>query len=146
MDATVDDLIDALDGKRSYIPCIYVLNKIDAISFEELQILEKMPHIVPISGHLEWNFQELYETIWDYLKFIRIYTKPKGQIPDYNEPVILNRKRSTVADFCKKIHKDMLGDLKYAYVWGRSVKHNPQKVGKDHILMDEDIVQLVKNI
>lgn len=40
----------------------------------------------------------------------------------------------------------MLGDLKYAYVWGRSVKHNPQKVGKDHILMDEDIVQLVKNI
>lgn len=56
MDATVDDLIDALDGKRSYIPCIYVLNKIDAISFEELQILEKMPHIVPISGHLEWNF------------------------------------------------------------------------------------------
>lgn len=78
MDAEVDDLIDALDGKRSYIPCIYVLNKIDAISYEELQILEKMPHIVPISGHLEWNFQELYETIWDYLKFIRIYTKPKG--------------------------------------------------------------------
>lgn len=39
MDATVDDLIDALDGNRSYIPCIYLLNKIDAISMEELEIL-----------------------------------------------------------------------------------------------------------
>lgn len=39
MDATVDDLIDTLDGKRVYIPCIYVLNKIDAVSMEELEIL-----------------------------------------------------------------------------------------------------------
>lgn len=78
MDATVDDLIDALDGNRSYIPCIYVLNKIDAISMEELEILNQMPHFVPISGYKSWNFEELYETIWDYLKFIRIYTKPKG--------------------------------------------------------------------
>ena len=77
---TVDELIDALDGKRSYIPCIYVLNKIDAISMEELEILNKMPHFVPVSGHLEWNFEELYETIWDYLDFIRIYTKPKDVI------------------------------------------------------------------
>ena len=39
MDATADDLIDALDGNRAYIPCIYLLNKIDAISMEELEIL-----------------------------------------------------------------------------------------------------------
>lgn len=38
-DASVDDLIDVLDGNRSYIPCIYILNKIDAISMEELNIL-----------------------------------------------------------------------------------------------------------
>jgi len=25
-------------------------------------------------------------------------------------------------------------------VWGMSVKYNPQKVGKDHQLLDEDIV------
>lgn len=31
-----------------------------------------------------------------------------------------------------------------AYVWGASVKHNPQKVGKEHILLDEDVVQIVK--
>jgi len=31
-----------------------------------------------------------------------------------------------------------------AWVWGNSVKHNPQKVGIDHILEDEDVVQIVK--
>ena len=35
--------------------------------------------------------------------------------------------------------------LKYrAIVWGSSVKHNPQKVGKDHVLNDEDVVQILK--
>jgi len=29
-------------------------------------------------------------------------------------------------------------------VWGSSVKHQPQKVGKDHILGDEDVIQIVK--
>ena len=31
-----------------------------------------------------------------------------------------------------------------ALVWGSSVKHNPQKVGKEHKLNDEDVVQIVK--
>ena len=33
-----------------------------------------------------------------------------------------------------------------ALVWGSSVKHNPQKVGKEHILNDEDVVQVVKKL
>lgn len=143
-DATEEDLIDVLESDRRYIPCLYVLNKIDNISFEELKILDKIPHFVPISGREGWNLDELYETIWDYLGFIRVYTKPKGQIPDYNQPVILTRQKSTIEDFCNKIHRGMLAQLKYSFAWGSSVKHNPQKVGKDHVLFDEDIVQLVK--
>jgi ribosome-interacting GTPase 1 len=37
-----------------------------------------------------------------------------------------------------------MDQFKCAYVWGASVKHNPQKVGKEHVLMDEDVVQIVK--
>jgi len=39
-DATVDELIDVIEGNRIYIPCLYVLNKIDAISVEELDLLD----------------------------------------------------------------------------------------------------------
>merc|ERR1712130_27699 len=143
-DATLDDLIDVVEGNRVYTRALYVLNKIDSISMEELDLLDRMPHYVPISAHSEWNFDSLLEKAWEYLDLVRIYTKPKGQIPDYNHPVIMQRDRSTVEDFCNRIHNTLAKQMKYALVWGASAKHNPQKVGKDHQLVDEDIVQIVK--
>ena len=140
----VDDLIDAIEGNRVYIPALYVINKIDQITIEELDLLDQIPNYVLISAHLKWNLDELLEKIWDKLDLMRIYTKPKGQVPDYEEPVILLRKKRTVADFCNKIHRSLLRDLKYAIVWGSSVKIQPQKVGKDHVLNDEDVIQIVK--
>ncbi|XP_075220012.1 GTP-binding protein 128up [Lycorma delicatula] len=145
-DATSDDLIDVIEGNRIYVPCIYLLNKIDQISIEELDIIYKIPHCVPISAHHKWNFDDLLERMWEYLKLIRIYTKPKGQLPDYESPVVLHSERKSVEDFCNKLHRSIAKEFKYALVWGSSVKHQPQKVGKDHILNDEDVVQIVKKV
>ena len=60
-DATVDDLIDAVEGNRVYVPVIYVLNKIDAISIEELDLLYRIPNSVPISAREWWNVDELLD-------------------------------------------------------------------------------------
>jgi len=143
-DATVDELIDVIEGNRVYIPTLYVVNKIDAISMEELDIIDRLPHYVPISAHLDWNLDELLEKIWEYLDLVRIYTKPKGQMPDYSEPVVLNSKHCTVENFCNRLHKDFMKQFKCALVWGSSVKYSPQKVGKDHFLCDEDVIQIIK--
>jgi ribosome-interacting GTPase 1 len=106
--AEVDDLIDVIEGDRKYIPCVYALNKIDEITIEELEILDKIPHYVPICAFKEWNLDELVEKIWEYLDLIRIYTKPKGFKPDYDMPVVCSRLRSTAADFCNRIHRLLL--------------------------------------
>ncbi|KAH9117669.1 hypothetical protein LEN26_012526 [Aphanomyces euteiches] len=143
-DITADEFIDVIEGNRVYIPCLYVLNKIDQLTIEELTIIDQLPHNVLISAHHGWNLDELLEKIWDYCNMIRIYTKPKGKLPDCDAPVILHSANPSVEDFCMRLHKAILKQLKYANVWGQSVKHQPQKVGKEHILMDEDIVQLVK--
>jgi uncharacterized protein len=145
-DATIDQFIDVIEGNRYYIPAIYVLNKIDQLTIEELDIIDQMPHHVPISAHHGWNLDELMETIWDYTKMIRIYTKPKGQIPDYTAPVVLHAQHPTIEEFCIRIHKQILSQFKYAWVWGSSVRHQPMKCGKDHQLSDEDVVQIVKKI
>ena len=132
---------------RVYIPAIYVMNKIDQISIEELDIVSRIPHNCPISAHHSWNLDGLLECIWDHLDLIRLYTKPKGQIPDYNAPVIVRRSpQPTVEAFCNRIHRQMVRKLKYAWVWGSSVKHQPQKIGKDHLLEDEDVIQIVKKV
>ncbi|XP_013402597.1 GTP-binding protein 128up-like isoform X1 [Lingula anatina] len=145
-DATPEDLIDVVEGNRVYIPCIYVLNKIDQISIEELDIIHKVPHTVPISAHHKWNFDDLLEKMWEYLNLVRIYTKPKGQLPDYRSPVVLRSGNTSIEDFCNKLHRTIIKEFKYAIVWGTSVKYQPQKVGKDHILQDEDVVQIVKKV
>jgi len=142
-DATVDAFIDVIEGNRAYIPCVYALNKIDSITMEELDLLDRIPHYVPISAHLEWNLDALLEKSWEYLDLIRVYTKPKGQIPDYNAPVVM-RREPTVEDFCNKIHKGIMRQFKYATIWGSSVKYNPQRCGRDHVLDDEDVVQIIK--
>ncbi|KXJ21850.1 Developmentally-regulated GTP-binding protein 1 [Exaiptasia diaphana] len=145
-DATADDLIDVIEGNRIYIPCVYLMNKIDQISIEELDLIYKIPHAVPISAHHKWNFDDLLEMMWDRLGLIRIYTKPKGQLPDYESPVILRSGGHTVEDFCNQLHKSLMKEFKHAVVWGASVKYSPQKVGKDHVLVDEDVVQIVKKV
>lgn len=42
-----------------------------------------------------------------------------------------------------QISKDMLDNFNYALVWGTSTKYNPQRVGKDHLLEDEDVLQVI---
>jgi len=145
-DCTAEDIIDVLDGRVVYIPCVFVLNMIDKISIEELDILARMPHVVPISARQGWNLDMLKDEIWEHLALTRVYTKPRGQLPDYSEPVILRRDARSVGNFCSRIHRTLLDNFKYAWVWGNSVKHQPQKVGKEHLLADEDIVQVVKRV
>ncbi|BGP02749.1 GTP-binding protein rbg1 [Rhodotorula toruloides] len=146
-DPTVDEFVDVVEGNRVYIPAIMVLNKIDAISIEELDLLYRIPNSVPISVK-EWlNIDELLETMWEKLSLVRVYTKPRGaKAPDYTAPVVLKKDKCTVEDFCNAIHKDISKQLKHAMVWGTSVKHSRgQKVGLSHVLADEDVVTLVKN-
>ncbi|KAI6249825.1 Ribosome-interacting GTPase 1 [Erysiphe necator] len=145
-DATIDDLIDVLEAKsRAYIPVIYALNKIDAISIEELDLLYRIPNACPISSEHGWNIDELLEIMlscpnkWEKLNLVRVYTKPKGIQPNFDEPVVLRSSKCTVEDFCNSIHKSLIEGFKVAIVWGRSVRHQGMRVGLNHVLADEDI-------
>jgi small GTP-binding protein len=70
-DYSEEDLIDVLEGNRVYMLCIYAMNKIDNLTLEELEILDSLPHYVPISSEREWNLDGLLEKMWDYLNFNR---------------------------------------------------------------------------
>ncbi|XP_049848725.1 uncharacterized GTP-binding protein C02F5.3-like isoform X2 [Schistocerca gregaria] len=78
-DATVDEFIDVIEGKRVYIPCIYLYNKIDRITLGEVEKFASRPHTVTISCELDLNIPYFVECIWQYLKMIRLYTKRKGR-------------------------------------------------------------------
>lgn len=142
-----DDLIDVLNGNRVYPPAIIVLNKIDLISKSHLELILKNleQNVVPISANSNKNIENLKQLIFNQLDFIRIYMRPKGKETDYEEPLIV-RKGTKVKDICHKLHRNMLRDFRFAQIWGNSVKFAGQKVGLDHILMDEDVLTIIKKV
>ncbi len=140
-DATVDDLIDILDGNRVYLPGLVLINKIDLIREKNLKALPF--DYIPISAEKGTNIEALKERIHASLKFIKLFTKRRGEKADLEEPLIV-KKGINVAEVCDKLHRDLRKDFKYSLVWGKSVKHAGQRVGLDHVLEDGDIVSIIK--
>jgi small GTP-binding protein len=149
---TDDQLIDALNGNRIYVPSIIVLNKIDLVNASFVQeIKSKMignnnnnkNYFIAVSADTGINIDVLKEAIYQRLGFIRVYMRPKGGETDFREPLII-KKGATVQDVCNKIHRNMARNFRYGLVWGKSAKFAGQKVGLEHNLVDEDILTIVK--
>ncbi|GAB1296175.1 Developmentally-regulated GTP-binding protein 2 [Apodemus speciosus] len=142
-DCSPDDFIDVIVGNRVYMPCLYVYNKIDQISMEEVDRLARKPNSVVISCGMKLNLDYLLEMLWEYLALTCIYTKKRGQRPDFTDAIIL-RKGASVEHVCHRIHRSLASQFKYALVWGTSTKYSPQRVGLAHTVEHEDVIQIVK--
>jgi len=141
-DGNSDDLIDVISGNRVYMPCLYVYNKIDQISIEEVDRIARQTDCVVISCGMKLNLDYLLDKVWECLALLRIYTKKPGRAPDFSDPIIL-RGGASVEHVCHAIHRSIAAVYKYALVWGASTKFNPQRVGIAHIMSDEDVIQIV---
>jgi len=85
------------------------------------------------------GLEDLRQLVFDTLNILRVYTKAPSQQAALNKPIVL-KKGSTVQDAAREIHKDFARELKYTVIWG-SGKYDNQRVGKDHVLADGDIVE-----
>ncbi|TSK31310.1 hypothetical protein Baya_3420 [Bagarius yarrelli] len=126
-------------------PNIYfkVYNKVDQISIEEVDRLARQANSVVISCGMKLNLDYLLEQLWEYLSLICLYTKKRGERPDFGDPIIM-RRGATVEHVCHRVHRTLASQFKYALVWGTSTKYSPQRVGLTHIMEHEDVIQIVK--
>ncbi len=144
-----DQLIDALNGNRIYLPSVIVLNKIDLVNASFVQEIKSKilgdnnDNFIAVSADSGINIDVLKEAIYQRLGFIRVYMRPKGGETDFREPMII-KNGATVQDVCNKIHRNMAKNFRYGLVWGKSAKFAGQKVGLDHKLADEDVLTIVK--
>ena len=144
-DITDDQLIDVIAGNRRYIPSITVLNKIDLVNPKYVDEVKTRigGDIIPISADQNLNLEELKKAVYENLRLIKVYLKPRNGAPDFEEPLIVTA-GSTISDVCNKIHRKVAGEAKYALVSGNSVRFSPQRVGMDHIVQDRDVVTIIK--
>ncbi|MGH2369134.1 MAG: TGS domain-containing protein, partial [Chloroflexota bacterium] len=105
-----------------------------------LEVEDRLP-LFAVSGTTGAGLEALRQAVFDALDVIRVYTKPPGKPPDRTKPFTLPR-GSTVGDLADAIHHDLQQKLQYATLWGASSKFGGQRVGRDHALEDQDVVEL----
>ena len=86
------------------------------------------------------NQQDVIDRIWKRLPIMKVQAKTPGKKPDY--PPIALKKGSTVRNLAEYIHKVFLKKFKFARIWGKSARFQGQVVGYDHVLEDDDIVEI----
>jgi len=141
----IDRFIDAITSNRTYIPSALVINKIDLVDEIQLdKIRSNFNHLNPvyISAEKNIDIENLKEYVFKRLDFIRIYLKPQGMEADMEEPLVM-KAGTTVREVCHHLHRDFVDRFRYAMVWGKSAKFGGQRVGLQHVLMDEDVVTII---
>jgi len=138
-----EDFVDALDKSTVWKKAFVILNKTDVAKLEDAKRVVKLIKMrynlptIPISIKAGENLEKLKETIWAICGLMRIYTSTSPN----SEPIVMPN-GSTIIEAAVKIHKDFAEKFKFAKVWGKSVKYPGQRVGKDHLLVDGDIIEL----
>lgn len=141
-DVTADQLIDAIEKNKKYVPGIVVVTKIDLALSKQLDEALKQTHAdILVSCATGKHIDELKELIFQRLQLIRIYTKEAGKKADMNEPMILHFGAS-IKDVCDKLHRDFVKKFKFVKVTGPSAKFAGQKFSLNHIVKDGDIVEM----
>ncbi len=84
--------------------------------------------------------KELIEEIFRFLNVIRVYSKEPGKPADKTAPFTCPV-GSTIAEFAGCVHRDLAEKTKTARVWG-SGAFDGQTVGRDHVVVDGDVVEL----
>jgi uncharacterized protein len=129
-----------------YMPILGVVNKTDNeghdADFEvlcELMEGDECP-LIPISVTEQRNFERMKKSIYEKLGIMRVYSRPPGEEPNYDQPFVLDI-GSTVEEFAGKVHQDFRKNMKSAKVWG-SGAFDGQMVSRDYVLQDGDEVEL----
>jgi len=112
---------------------------VDAIPVVE-ELLDARWHVAAVSSLDRTGLESLAQATFDAFEVIRVYTKQPGKPRDGSAPFALPR-GATIGDLAERIHKDLLGTMKFARVWGKSA-FDGQAVQKEHVLAEGDIVEI----
>jgi len=155
----VEPLFKAIDGANVFLSglhtekaplgtvpkkAVIALTKCDKASSEVVDLLQseygRRFRLVKTSAFGELDTDVFTSAVADAISVLRIFTKIPGKKADIDEPYIVKR-GITVIELAESVHREIAEDFKFARIWGKKV-FDGQRVGKDHLLEDEDIVEL----
>ena len=125
------------------VPTALAATKLDEApdgSVERLAAAVPDVPIVPVSVLDDDSLDRVRDAIWSLTGLMRVFLR-KGEETD-ERPLAL-RPGSTVLDVADAIHHELARRCTGARIWGPSVRHPGQKVGKEHEVSDGDVVAVL---
>jgi len=151
-----DDPPDALAVVRREVaaagiekPSLLALTKADELADDALaQVLEDacvestqaLSAVLGVSVLDDGSLDRLRAAIWRLTSLIRVFPRRGGVVED--EPFALAL-GATVADVADRVHHDLARTCAGARLWGPSARFDGQRVGRDHVLADGDVVEVL---
>jgi small GTP-binding protein len=142
-----DGLPETLDLVRAEVaaagidkPALLALTKADEVDEADLAVASDL-EAVAVSVLDDESLDRLREAIWRLTGLIRVYPRRDGKVDD--EPFALGV-GATVADVADRVHHDVGRSCTGALLWGPSARFDGQRVGRDHLVADGDVVEIVR--
>jgi uncharacterized protein len=100
------------------------------------------PHLplIGVSVIDDESLEVLKQEVWKLTGLIRVYLRHRGEVD--REPLALHP-GATITDVAMDIHKEIGAVSRAARVWGPSARFEGQQVGRDHLVQDGDIVEII---
>jgi small GTP-binding protein len=113
----------------------------DAGAVERLVVAFPSMRVLRLSVLDEASLDAFRSAVWELTGLIRVRLRKDGTIDD--EPLALDP-GSTVADVADWVHHDLGASFSGARVWGPSARFDGQRVGREHVVVDGDVVEILR--
>jgi ribosome-interacting GTPase 1 len=146
-DITLGDVEDAiLENVTIYKPCLVIGNKLDLMIvknafIEADQQTEFQLPMILTSCMTGQGLADIGERLFRCVGMIRVYTKEPNQSMPSQHPFVVNA-GTTVKELARSIHSDLAEKYRYSRIWGPTSKFAGERVGPEHVLGDQDIVEI----
>ena len=113
----------------------------DPDAVERLVVAFPAMDVLRVSVLDEASLDAFRTAVWELTALIRVRLRKDGTVDD--EPLALDP-GATVADVADWVHHHLGASFSGARVWGPSARFDGQRVGRDHVVVDGDVVEILR--
>lgn len=125
------------------LPAILAATKLDEAQPNDLARLQAaVPDlaVIGVSAIDDGSLEAFKAAVWELTGLLRVYLRRHGT--DTDEPIAL-QPGATVAEVAAQIHQQVAAECHGGRVWGPSARFEGQLVGRDHVVLDGDVVEII---
>lgn len=144
--APVEPLLEVraeVDAGGISLPSFLAATKADEAGAEQLARLAAATpglDLIAVSVLDDESLERFRDSVWRLTGLVRVFTRRPGSTEA--DPMAL-RPGSTVAEVAGELHAELRTSCRGANIWGPSARFPGQLVGRNHVVAEDDVIEVI---